>query len=98
MEEMSVGPRPQLRLITEPVSLKDQEETAIRSTMRPAEGRVREEGGMFKINAMDHIVLNVPDINRSPFTWTSWAWSRSGSTSSAGERSHFPPCVSAQTS
>ena len=45
MEEMSVGPRPQLRLITEPVSLKDQEETAIRSTMRPAEGRVREEGG-----------------------------------------------------
>src|SRR5438093_6012570 len=30
-----------------------------------ADGQVTEENEMFKINAMDHIVLNVPDIDRS---------------------------------
>jgi len=34
---------------------------------------------------------------RSPFTWTSWVSSRSGSTSSAGARSDFHPCGSART-
>jgi catechol 2,3-dioxygenase-like lactoylglutathione lyase family enzyme len=53
---------------------------------------------MFKINAMDHIVLNVPDIDRSlAFYMDVLGLEAERLDNSAGERFHFLPCASART-